>query len=182
MVSPTPETAITANQILSLIGAITGPIGVVISLLVYFRDRAKVRVVLAFDMQGFGALTQVPDKYFAVRIFNIGRRPIYLDRAHIVFPQWARRQIGVTHFLLSSGVQGVKIGEGDPPHTIPTRQRELAKHSRLWPYMRAGVVDATGREYYSAWPTTKPEWGGEHEHRFRVFTNKIRNRLRRLRP
>jgi hypothetical protein len=114
MANPTPETAITANQILSLVGAITGPIGVVISLLVYFRDRAKVRVVLAFDMQGFGGLTQVPDKYFAVRIFNIGRRPIYLDLAHIVFPKWARRQIGVTHFLLSSGVQGVKIAEGDP--------------------------------------------------------------------
>jgi hypothetical protein len=94
MVGPTPETA---NQILSLIGAITGPIGVVISLLVYFRDRAKVRVVLAFDMQGFGGLAQVPNKYFAVRIFNIGLRPIYLDLAHIVFPKWARRRIGVTY-------------------------------------------------------------------------------------
>jgi hypothetical protein len=34
------------------------------------------------------------------------------------------------------------------------------------------------REYHSDWPTRKPEWGGEHEQRFRGFTNKIRSRLR----
>jgi hypothetical protein len=168
----------TTNEILSLIGAITGPTGTVVSLLVYFRDRAKVRVVLRFDMQGFGGVPEVPDKYFAVRIFNIGRRPIYLDLAHIVLPRWARKQVGVTHFLLSSGVQGVKIAEGDPPHVIPTKQRELAKFPALWPYMRAGVVDAAGRQYYSDWPTFKPEWAGKHEHRARVLTNKIRNRFR----
>ena len=182
MPTPTPETALTATQILSLIGAITGPVGTVVSLLVYFRDRAKVRVVLAFDMQGFGALPKVPEMYFAVRIFNIGRRPIYLDLAHIVFPKSARKQTSVTHFLLSSGVQGVKLNEGDAPHIIPTRQTQLAKFPALWPYMRAGIVDAAGHQYYSDWPTQKPEWADDHEHRFRVFTNKIRNRLRRLRP
>jgi len=131
MANPTPETALTATQILSLIGAITGPIGTVVSLLVYFRDRAKVRVVLAFDMQGFGALPKVPEMYFAVRIFNIGRRPIYLDLAHIVFPKSARKQTSVTHFLLSSGVQGVKLNEGDAPHVIPARQTQLAKSPAL---------------------------------------------------
>jgi hypothetical protein len=170
------------DQAFGLIGAITGPIGVVISLLVYFRDRAKVLVSLQFDMQGFGDFPEAPDQYFVVGIYNVGRRPIYLNRAHILFPRWVRKKVGTTHFLLGSGLQGVKLGEGDPPKVVPTRQHDLVKYAEAWPYLRAAVVDATGRTYYSNWPTVKPSWGGDHRHRVRVFTNKIRNRLRRLRP
>jgi hypothetical protein len=166
----------------SLIGAITGPLGLVVALLVYFRDRAKVLVTLSFDMQGFGGLAEVPDGYFVVNIHNIGRRPIYLSHAHLTVPRWARKRVGTTHFLLGSGLQGVTIAEGGAPHMVPTRQTGLAKFAEIWPYIRAAVVDAAGRTHYSDWPTRKPEWAGNHSLRLRVFTNKIRNRLRRLRP
>jgi hypothetical protein len=166
----------------SLIGAVTGPIGLALALLVYFRDRAKVLVTLSFDMQGYGSLPEIPDGYFVVRIHNVGRRPIYLGNAHVTVPRWARSNVGVTHFLLSSGVQGVTIGEGGAPHVVATKQTGLAKFAEIWPYMRAAVVDAAGRTYYSDWPTLKPDWAGDRSHRFRVFTNKVRNRLRRLRP
>jgi hypothetical protein len=166
----------------SLIGAITGPLGLVISLLVYFRDRAKVLVTLSFDMQGFGGLPAVPEGYFVVRIHNVGRRPIYLSTAHITVPRWARKRLGATHLLLGSGLQGVTIAEGGAPQVVPTRQADLTRCAEIWPYVRAAVIDAAGRTYYSDWPTRKPQWAGDYASRFRVFTNKVRNRLRRLRP
>ena len=165
-----------------MIGAITGPLGLVIARLVYFRDRAKVRVTLMFDMQGSGGASQAPEGYCVVRVHNIGRRPIYLSHAHLTVPRWARNRLSASHVLLSVGIQGVTIAEGGPPHMIPTPQTGLAKYAEIWPYMRAAVVDAAGRTHYSAWPTRKPEWAGNHSPRLRVFTNKIRNHLRRLRP
>jgi hypothetical protein len=152
------------------------------ALLVYFRDRAKVLVTLSFDMQGFGSLAEVPGGYFVVRVHNVGRRPIYLSHAHVTIPQRARQKVGATHFLLSSGLQGVTIAEGGAPHVIPTKQAGLDKYAEFWPYMRAAVVDAAGCTYYSDWPTQRPDWAGDQPHRLRVFINKILNRLRRLRP
>jgi len=167
---------------LGVIGTITGSLGLGVSLLVYFRDRAKVLVTLSFDMQGFGDVPEVLDKYFVVNIFNVGRRAIYLSHAHIPIPRWAYKRSGASHFLLGSGLQGVTIAEGGAPHMVLTRQHELSKYAEIWPHLRAAVIDAAGRHYYSDWPTVKPDWAGDHSHRFRVFTNKIRNRLRRMRP
>jgi hypothetical protein len=65
----------------------------------------EVRVTLSFDMQGFGGLPKIPDGYFVVTIYNVGRRPIYLSHAHLVVPRWARRKVSVTHFLLSDRLQ-----------------------------------------------------------------------------
>jgi hypothetical protein len=99
------------NQTLILIGAVMGPLGLVISLAIYFRDRAKMVVSLSFDRQGFagveeqilrgeyqGRLCEQPteggmvpedsDKYFVVRIENMGRRPICLGLGNIVVPRW----------------------------------------------------------------------------------------------
>jgi hypothetical protein len=166
----------------SLIGAVTGPIGLALALLVYFRDRAKVRVILSFDMQASGGLPEVPDGYFLVAIYNVGRRPIYLSYAHLIVPRWARKTVGVTHFLLGSGLRGVTIGEGAAPNVVMTKQTGLTKFAEIWPYMRAAVVDAADRTYYSNWPTQKPDWAGDHPCRIRVFVNKVLNRLRRLRP
>jgi hypothetical protein len=161
---------------LGVIGTVTGSLGLVISLLVYFRDRAKVLVTLDFDMQGFGSMPQVPEG------FNVGRRAIYLSHAHLAIPQWAHKRFRTSHLLLGSGVQGVTIAEGGAPHMIPTRQDDLGRFAEIWAYIRAAVVDAAGAHYYSDWPTKKPDWAGTHSLRFRVLTNKIRNRLRGLRP
>jgi hypothetical protein len=163
----------------SLIGAITGPLGLAIALLVYFRDRAKVRVTLLFDMVREGA--PQGSGVCIIRIHNVGRRPIYLTLAHLTVPYWARKRLNTAYLLLRIPTS-VTIAEGGAPHLISMPQTDLTKYAEIWPYMRAAVVDAAGRTHYSAWSTEKPSWAGNHSHRFRVFTNKMLNRLRRLRP
>jgi hypothetical protein len=164
----------------SLIGVITGPLGLMVALLVSFRDRAKVRVTLLFDMVPEGA-PQASNRIGVIRIHNVGRRSVYLDLPHLIIPYWARKRFN-TAFLLPCSGTGVTIAEGGAPHLISLPQADLTKYAEIWPYIRAAVVDAAGRTHYSAWPTEKPTWAGNHSHRFRVFTNKMRNRLRRLRP
>ena len=151
----------------ALIGAITGPAGLLLAALVYFRDRPIVRVDLQFDMEG---VPPVPaGTYFVVSVYNLGRRPIYLSHAHLTVPRWARRALGATHVILGSGLQGVTIAEGGPPHRVPTDQVNMERFAKIWPYMRAAVIDAAGRHHYSDWPTTAPTWAGGHEPRSRIL-------------
>src|SRR5262249_10490373 len=146
----------------------------------YFRDRAKVRVSLRFDMQGFGGVPKNPAGYFLVTIYNVGRRPIYLSHAHLTIAKRASKRLKI--LMLADGLEGVTIPEGGAPHPVLTKQDDLNRYPDIWPYIRAVVIDTAGRSYYSDWPTVKPEWAGDHPYRFRVFTNKVRNRIRRLRP
>jgi hypothetical protein len=57
----------------ALIGAVTGPVGLAIALMVYVRDRARVLVFLSWDMKQ----NENPGHLAVVRISIIGRRSIY---------------------------------------------------------------------------------------------------------
>ena len=142
----------TLTDIVALVGAVTGPMGLLIAVLVYFRDRAAVLVSMQWDMESFGATGLDPKKtYVAVNIGNIGRRPIYVSHVHVAFPNG---KLG----LFTSGLKGITLKEGDPPHLVQANQADMHRHASIWWHLRATVIDAAGRHYHSDWPTKAPSW------------------------
>jgi len=171
----------TVSELAAMIGAITGPAGLLIAILVYFRDRATVTVDLQWDMETFGT-DMDPDKtYFVVTIRNVGRRPIYLSHAHILLPPGADTE--TSHILLTSGLQGVTLAEGAPPYIVHADQEGMEKYAAMWWKLRATVIDAAGKCYHSDWPTKAPSWAQGVTPSFGALTkNCLCNWIRRRLP
>lgn len=139
----------------ALVGAVTGPAAFVLSLLNYFRDKPKVIVSLEWDRCLIGGVNE-DKKFGVVTVANVGRRPIFISHAHLRFP--GSTVLG----LLTDGLEGAKLLEGDPPKnylmdqaTSPT----LGKCAAEWWKVRACVQDHTGKSWFSSLVRRKPEWG-----------------------
>jgi len=161
----------------SLIGAITGPAGLLIAVFVYFRDRARVEVSLQWDMRSLSSETIA-----VVRCGNFGRRSIFLSHAHIKLPLGADRDIDT--ILFPESVTGVTLMEGSKPHLIVLDQSNLGmeKYSKYWWKLRATFVDSAGKKYHSDWPIARPSWAKTVEApKLAIRWNKFRNLLRGLR-
>lgn len=142
----------TVTEVQALIGVITGPLGLLLAAVVYFRDRAEVTVGLTWGMSIVGD----PKKKFVVKVVNIGRRPIHVSHAHIKVPRFA--DATYSHLLLTSGLEGVTLAEGSRPHVIATDEDTLRDYIHAWWRLRATMVDGAGREYHSDWPVAAPAW------------------------
>lgn len=163
----------------AFVGAITGPVALTVSMLVYFRDRAVVTVGLGWDMEMLGGGYDNSLTYYVVTIRNVGRRPIYLSHAHIILPKGASGT--TTHLLLTSGLQGVTLAEGAAPHTIVTKQAGMEKYAKLWWKLRASVTDSAGALYHSDWPVAPPSFAKDVQPPLgAVQWNQFRNWLRRI--
>jgi hypothetical protein len=160
----------------ALIGAVTGPVGLTIALMVYFRDRARVTVLLSWDMKQ----TESSDDIAVVRISNIGRRPIYLSHAHIRLPKGA--DANVSHLVFPDNIQGVTLLEGSAPHLLVLNQRQLQmeKYAKIWWRLRATVIDAAGKHYHSDWPLERPSWASSSQApKLAIYWNRFRNWVRK---
>lgn|SRR5262245_10161966 len=139
----------------ALIGVVTGTAGLVLGILNYLRDRPKVVVTLAWDMQpsGGAASTDTKKAWGVLVIVNVGRRPIFVSHASLHVP-------GETeYFLLMESVQGVKLLESDPPTRYLIDQQALSKQfSAKWQQMRGCVMDNKGRHWHSEPIKEKPSW------------------------
>jgi len=62
------------SDTVALIGAVTGPLGLLLGLLVYFRDRAVVQVSLQWDLELYGPSSKPDAAIYMITIRNIGRR------------------------------------------------------------------------------------------------------------
>lgn len=161
----------------ALVGAVTGPIGLTIALMVYFRDRARVAVSLSWDMNQTGN----PDDIAIVRISNIGRRPIYLSHAHIRLPRGA--DANVSNLVFPDNIRGVTLAEGSAPHLVVLNQRqlEMEKYAKIWWRLRATVIDAAGKHYHSEWPSKPSSWGGVNQiPKSAYYWNRLRNWVRKM--
>lgn len=168
------------NDTVALIGAITGPIGLVVALLVYFKDRPVVKVTMKWDMLSLGDATTSEKKFCCVTIYNIGRRPIYLSHVHIKIPRK-----GAGDILFTGGISGVTLPEGAPPHLVyaDQSQQEIRRHGNVWWRLRATVIDAAGKYYHSDWPTRAPQWAENTKPFFgALMWNKMRNLINRKLP
>ncbi len=138
-----------------IIGTITGTSGLVLSIFNYNRDAPNIQVTLAWDMSPYGFATISHDEtklWGVVSITNIGRRPVFFSHLHLEIP-------GTTEYLLiTEGLNGEKLQEGDAPKRYPVTQVGLEEYADRWQTIRAVVYDSTGKKYYSRSPTQKPSW------------------------
>ena len=72
---------------LAIFGAVTGGLGLAVSMLVYLRDAPRVLVTLSFDWTQAEYQLREPDGddelLAVIQIANVGRRAVYLTHAHI---------------------------------------------------------------------------------------------------
>jgi hypothetical protein len=138
-----------------IIGTITGSCGLLLGILNYFRDKPNIQLTLSWDMSTYGLTTMTHGQgklWGVVSITNIGRRPIFFSHLHLELP-------GTSEYLLiTEGLTGEKLQEGDPPKRYPVTQEGLEKYADRWHKIRAVVYDSTGKKYYSKSPAQQPSW------------------------
>jgi hypothetical protein len=92
-----------------------------------------------------------------VKVANAGRRPIYISTASLSLPSG----YADTHLVLSEGIQGDKLTEGDQPKAYFIEQSGMEKYAKDWRQLRAVVFDIAGKTYFSPRPHRKakpPKW------------------------
>jgi hypothetical protein len=152
----TPQIGIT--QVTALIGALTGIAALVLSITNYLRDNPKVTVTLLWDM----SVTDNPrydrnKQWGIVTVANVGRRPIFIRIANLRLPKGHKD----SHLVLSEGIAGKRLAEGDAPAMFIISQDGLEQYAKDWRKIRAAIYDSAGREYLSAKTTDKdsaPSW------------------------
>jgi|GEM_PF-3412815 len=166
------------KDVANLIGVVTGPTGLMIAVMVFFRDRSKVKILMNWDMIELAYGQSREKRYFTITICNIGRRPIYLNNVHMMDPINKGRAI-----LLPESIQGVTLGEGSQPYMVRAEQKEILTFAPRWWQLRAIVTDAAGKKYYSDWPTKPTSWAKDIKAPFGIIAwNKTRNWIRQHCP
>src|SRR5262245_34410856 len=147
--------------IASITGMVLGTAGFVLSLVNYFRDRAKIRVRLQWDMSVTPGDPRFDPrkKYAVISVSNSGRRPVYLGAIAIRLPKGFK----ATHLLASESIGGKKLEEGGPPMVITLQQDDLEEYSKQWREVRAHVEVSTGKTYLSKklHKSLRPSWAKE---------------------
>jgi hypothetical protein len=146
---------ITITDIAAFGGIIFGLTGMILGIMSYLRDKPKISVNLKWDMEAVGDMRYSRDKLWGmVTVTNTGRRPIYMSHVHLRLP----KGFDSTHLLLSEGIRGDRIEEGDPPKTYMIDQESLTKYKNAWNKMYAVAIDSTGKEYKSSKVKEQPAW------------------------
>jgi hypothetical protein len=141
----------------ALTGAVIGVAAFVLSLTNYLRDKPKVVVKLMWDRGITDNPKYDPRKLWGlVVVSNVGRRPIYIRMASLKLPKGYK----LTHFVLSEGIKGMRLAEGDEPACFVISQDGLEEYGRDWRKIRAIVFDSADTEYCSQKlpKTDKPSW------------------------
>jgi hypothetical protein len=150
----------TLTTVLATIGSLVGTAGFVISLLNYFRDKPKIRVALKWDMSSINSFKYDQNrKWGIVSVSNVGRRPIFISHASLTLPKGHEH----THLLLSDGIEGARLAEGDRPAIFLSNQLGLEQYAEDWKKVRAIVVDSAGKVYMSPKPKRNkpPSWASK---------------------
>lgn len=146
---------VTLTDLAAIGGLIFGLTGMILGFLNFFRDRPSVQVYLKWDMKSIGNPQYSVDKLWGVvSVTNIGRRPIFISHVHLKVP----KGYDSTHLLLSEGIKGDRISEGDKPVNYMIDQEGLAEFKKDWKSLVAVVIDSTGKEHKSPKIKTKPSW------------------------
>lgn len=165
----------------SLVGAVTGPFGLGLALLVYFRDRAKVDVSVSWDMRVTGGRADDTRQVALLTVRNIGRRPVYVSHAHFVAP--GSDGVETPAAILTESIRGVVLPEGAPPQHYEIDQSNMKADAHHWWKVRGGITEASGKSHYTDWLVVAPEWAdGFPAPKMAIWWNRIKNRARRYLP
>ena len=78
---------INLQTIAILVGVITGPAALILSVLNFLRDRAVLHVGISINMIVKNVAQYSEDKtYVVVEVINIGRRPAFISTVTLLFP------------------------------------------------------------------------------------------------
>lgn len=153
---------ITITDINAVLGVVFGVTGLVLGSMGYLRDKPKVFVELQWDMQ-LAENGQLSNKYVGiVTVSNIGRRPIFLSHVALKLPKY----LEWSHMVLTEGIHGVKLAEGDSPQRFTINHDEMLekladdvkKHPNIWKKIKAEISDSAGKKYYSKKIRKEPLW------------------------
>jgi len=134
------------TTITAMIGAFTGIAALVLSITNYLRDNPKLKVGLRWDM----SVTDNPrydrdKKWGLVSVANVGRRPIFIRVANLELP----RGYKYSHLVLSEGIAGKRLAEGDAPAVFMASQDGMEQYAKDWRKVRAVIFDSAGKRYFS---------------------------------
>jgi hypothetical protein len=141
------------TEAVALIGAVTGIAGMVLGIVNYLRDRAKIVVNLQWDLASLDNPRYDRNKLWGiVSVSNVGRRPIYIRLVNLELPKGYKH----TNLLINEGMAGTKLAEGDAPAIYVVTQDGLEKYKKDWNRIRAAVYDTAGKTYRSKVKRTEP--------------------------
>jgi len=134
-------------------GSILGLIGTSLGLFNYFRDKGHIVILLQWDMADTG--DDDPTKRIGcIKVTNTGRRAIFISHVALRLPKGEQN----SHLLISSGLKGQKLSEGDPPAIFIVNQDDLNIYADKWQDVLAQVSDSTGKEWVSKKVLETPSW------------------------
>lgn len=150
------------TTITAITGVIFGLSALIISLLNYRRDRAKLLVSLRWDALTVRDTEGRETKFSQIYITNVGRRPIYITRAGLMFDP--PRAWWFLNHEKQGNLRGRKLAEGDPPLSLVVDASRLGAkmtrdHRSSWREFRAFAIDSTGKRYVSKQVNERPSWG-----------------------
>ena len=141
---------ITLNDITTLLGLIIGFSAFALSIFNYYRDKAKIRIELQWDMQN----NNDDEWYGTVFISNIGRRPIYISHLALELP----KTYDSRYLVIREGLFGHKLAEGDEPLIFQIPHEGMNEYKKDWRNIIAQVTDSSGKIWKSNRVKVKPLW------------------------
>lgn len=146
----------TLSEAAALIGAVTGPLGLLIALFSYFRDRSRLWVVVKTNWLVKNSPQHKPTEHHViVTVSNIGRRPEYIEMVVGIFPSGDSGTFSDTFFNPND------TQEGSQPRKYLAIQSSLPNLVNQWPGFFVLVRTSSGRQYRSRFLSVGPK-NGKH--------------------
>jgi hypothetical protein len=147
--------AITLTDVVAVGGLVSGIVGFVLGVMNFSRDRAKLDVLLQWDIEVTPGSEYDPNKKWGlVRVSNVGRRTAFISHVAIKLPKGYDH----THLVAMDSVAGQKLAEGDAPKIFMMSQDNMSTYSKDWKTIVAQVSDSTGKVWLSKPIKERPSW------------------------
>jgi hypothetical protein len=145
---------LSAQFLATLIGVVTGPAALLLSVLNYLRDRAALHVDVRINMLVKNAANYNDGKrHIVVTVTNIGRRPAYISLVGLLFPDG-------TNYTLSDILFNPKHAkEGEAPCQFLCEQEGIENFNEQWPGVYCLVRTSTGLQFRSRFLQDVPTGG-----------------------
>ena len=147
---------INLQTIAILVGVITGPAALILSVLNFLRDRAVLHVGISINMIVKNVAQYSEDKtYVVVEVINIGRRPAFISTVTLLFPDGQNAVLSDIFFNPKSSK------EGEEPRQFLCEQASLYQLPTQWAGVYCLVRTSAGRQFRSKFLKKKPTDGIE---------------------
>jgi hypothetical protein len=145
---------VTASEFAAIVGAVTGPMGLVIALFSFFRDRSRLWVTAKVDWRVKNSTNYDPnEKYVVVTVSNIGRRPEHVSLVVAALPS------GPSYMFSDTFFNPNETAEGSQPRQYLAKQTTIVDFDALWPGFFVVVRTSSGRQYRSKFLRAPPKGG-----------------------